>query len=311
MVIVFTGCLKSQVDVSAEAKPGPASSGSLTTKEPTEPPLALVEGRVDGGRAVLPLPASSADVINCQVEYQDGLKSIMQLDVETHAPLSESFTQWVVDFTYMNDEAESSRVPSAIYVYKNNGGTRSDKFDLYTLKEVDPGGQTVRYLDSSGRLRLIPRGYFNIDNSLSLKEPPLKISPKDEGVMRACSPLAPPNEQEEYRTFRVRYLGYGFESRMVVEVATGAPMREVFPFWWEVNYLYVNTKDREDHVPTTIIIYHNTSYDTKGAQLARYDKMFVDPDGQTVHYKDLSGKEKQVEKAYFDVMPEPPLETTQ
>jgi hypothetical protein len=227
----------------------------------------------------------------------------MAIDVDTHAPLTETFPQWVVAYGYLGDEDKAARIPTTITISKNNGEL------VRKYQKVGIEGQDVRY-DDAGNKKIVPRVYFNIDLALSLKEPPLKISPKEEGTVLACSPLAPPNDLEEYRTFRVRYLQYGFESRMVIEVASGAPMREVFPFWWEVNYLYANDEDRESHAPSSIVIYRNLGYDTKRAEINRYEKVVVTPGGESVIYRDLAGKEKEVPVAYFDVMPEPPLETT-
>ncbi|MCX6811425.1 MAG: hypothetical protein NT039_01900 [Candidatus Berkelbacteria bacterium] len=314
VIIAFTGCLSSnssqfaQLQLVADPKPATTTSTKEGTVAATEPPMQLDESQVGGGRSVTPIPApDDQEGIICRVEYQGGLTSQMTIDVETHAPLKEVFPQWVVVYGYQGDEDKAARVPTGFVISKNNAGAPGELVMKYEKEGIE--GQDVRY-NAAGKKKVVPRIYFNVDLALTMAEPPFDLVPAENGAVRSGIPLAPPTGREEYLTFRVKYPGHGFESRAVVETETGAPVREVFPFWWEVDYLYADIKDREDHVPTSIVVYHNTAYDTKGAQLARYDKMFVDPEGLSVFYKDNSGREKEIAKVYFAIMPDKPDEET-
>jgi hypothetical protein len=297
---------QSHVDAATGSEATATTSTGRPAADSTGPPMRLDESRRSGGRAATPIATPNDKDIVCRVEYGDGLTSQMTVDVETHAPLYEEFPLWTVVFDYRDSEDEEARVPTSFTIHKNNAGERGDQIAEYKLAEIDPGGQNVRYLDPAGRFRLVPKAYFNIDRALTIKEPPMKLCVEKAGAVRYCAPLAPPTGQEQYLTFRVRYHQYGFESRAVVEVETGAPLREVFPFWWQVVYEYATEADREARVPTSFTVFRNVAYDTRGEQINRHEKMFVDPGGESVHYKDLAGNEKEVETSYFSIMPDVP-----
>jgi hypothetical protein len=298
--LVLAGCLNSSTNQSSSTQTAADVSAAKTAAngtQATEPSMQLDESKGDGGRSVTPIPSSDPDVILCQIKYADGLESQMTIEFETHAPLKEVFPQWTVVYGY-GEKDKATRIPTGFVISKATG----ELVRKYTKEAVE--GQGIRY-NANDTQKVVPRAYFNIDLGLTFKEPPFRVAPANEGTVRSASPLASPNNLEQYRTFRVLYPGYGFESYMVTEVATGAPMREVFPFWWEVNYLYTNDKDREDHTPTSVVVYRNLGFDTKGAEIDRYQKMAPSPDGQAIIYKDNLGKDQEIAKEYFEVATKP------
>jgi hypothetical protein len=300
-LMVLAGCLNTSQTSQSQTPVSPKPTTTTSTREgavpATEPPMCLDESKVGGGRLVTPIPSPADGTIICQIKYADGLESKMTIEVKTHAPLKEVFPQWTVVYGY-GEEDRAARIPTGFVISKATG----ELVRKYTKEAVE--GQGIRY-NANDTQKVVPRAYFNIDLGLTFKEPPFRVAPANEGTVRSASPLASPNNLEQYRTFRVLYPGYGFESYMVTEVATGAPMREVFPFWWEVNYLYTNDKDREDHTPTSVVVYRNLGFDTKGAEIDRYQKMAPSPDGQAIIYKDNLGKDQEIAKEYFEVATKP------
>ena len=147
--------------------------------------------------------------------------------------------------------------------------------------------------------------------SSELAEPPMDLGQNNPtGEIRSGMPVAPPTGDEEEIVYRLKHPQYvsvvvePLESQAVVDVATRAPLKEIFPSWVVV-YNYETQEDKGDRVPTSFTVYRNTGDGRQGEVVNQYQKMFVDPHGLDVFYEDSNGREKQVPKFYFEMMPDP------
>jgi hypothetical protein len=129
-----------------------------------EPPFEF--GSADAGAKVrktsIKQMVASPPVIVYEVEYPaKGLTSLATVDLRSRAMVEEVFPgKWRVSYEYRDARDRAMKVPTAIVVYGDRGGSWRE-LNRYELKELVPQ-DGARYRDGAGRSRLIPYTYFDV-----------------------------------------------------------------------------------------------------------------------------------------------------